>query len=202
MRKILYLVLAAVLVLAACTGCRMMEQVEAGRSTPIVSDEAAPVDPTPEDMPEPTPEMTPEPTPESTPGPTEDSCAYITAISMAMDGQTDITFDYVDWFYGTEAREKYLTDYPDAEEDILIIIEEIGYIRNTDAELRTYRTGADTQYFLPEPEDLGLISEVDYDTFRNRMFPAVEGTGDTYLTFVKVYVAGETIQKIEWLYTP
>jgi len=204
MKRILcfVLVLAVVMVFA---GCRMMEQIEAGRSTPNVSAIEGTAEPLPEATPEPEeePEPTPEPTPEATPpGESEESCAYITAMSMAMDGQTDITFDYVDWLYGEEARTRYLEDYPDAEEEALEIIENIGYIRNMNPMLRTYRTREDTLYFLPGPEDLGNIVEVDYDTFRDRMFPAVEGTRDTYLTFVKVYVAGETIDKIEWLYTP
>jgi len=205
MKRIPILILAIIVVLVACTGCRMMEQIEAGRATPVIPDEAGPDAPAPEeatDTSEPAPEVTPEPTPESTPAPAEESCAYITAMSMGMDGQTDITFDYVDWLYGEDARTQYLEDYPDTEEEALEIIEEIGYIRNMNPKLRTYRTGPDTRYFLPRPEDLGHIVEVDYDTFRERMFPAVEGIEDTYLTFVKVYVAGETIQQIEWLYTP
>ena len=206
MKWIFVLILAAILAIVACTGCRMMEQIEAGRATPAVSaepEEDAPAQESPESTPETAPEATPEPTPEPTSAPeAEESCAYITAMSMAMDGQTDITFDYVDWLYGEQARTQYLADYPDAEEEALEIIENIGYIRNMNPQLRTFRTGPDTRYFLPEPEDLGNIVEVDYDAFRDRMFPAVEGIEDTYLTFVKVYVAGETIQKIEWLYTP
>lgn len=201
-KRIPFMILAAVLALMACTGCRMMEQVEAGRSTPDVPAETETAVTTPEMA---TPEPTPEPTstPEPTPVPeAEERCAYITAMSMDMDGRTDITFDYVDWLFGEDARTQYLADYPDAEEDTLAIIGEIGYIRNMNTELRTFQTGPDTRYFLPEPEDLGRIGEVDYDTFRDRMFPAAEGIEDTYLTFVKVYVAGETIQKIEWLYTP
>lgn len=204
MKRVPFMILAAVLVCMACTGCHMMEQIEAGRATPSVPAVTGTSEPTPEpaaETPEPTPEATP--TPEQTPAPEPaESCAYITAMSMSMDGQTDITFDYVDWLYGEDAREKYLEDYPDAEEDALEIIGQIGYIRNNNTTLRTYRTGPDTRYYLPQEEDLGIIMEVDYDTFRDRMFPAVEGTGDTYLTFVKVYVAGETIQAIEWLYTP
>lgn len=208
MRRLWRLFLAAALALAVCTGCHMMKRIEAGRNVPVAPDVTETAEPTPEtgtETPEPAPGETPAPEPTHEPSAepeTEESCAYITAMSMGMDGQTDISFDYVDWLYGEEARTRYLEDYPDSDEDALEIIENIGYIRNMNTMLRTYRTGPDTRYFLPDEEDLALIVEVTYDTFRDRMFPAAEGTGDTYLTFVKVYVAGETIQKIEWLYTP
>lgn len=39
-------------------------------------------------------------------------CAYITGMSMSMDGQTDITFDYVDWLSGNEAERNILRIIP------------------------------------------------------------------------------------------
>lgn len=133
-----------------------------------------------------------------------ESCSYITAMSMCMDGQTDITFDFVDWLSGGEAEEKYLEDHPGATEEDMEAdgLYEIGYIRNVNTKLRTFRTTPDTRYFLPNEMDMGINDEVSYDEFRDKMFPAVESGVDDYLTFVNVCYTGEEITKIEWLYLP
>jgi len=123
-------------------------------------------------------------------------------MSMRMDGQTDITFDYVDWLSGDEARKMYLEDHPGATEEELedTGLLEIGYIRNVNPRLRTYPTGEDTAYFLPDPENIARNVPVSYETFLDTMFPAVDE--DSYLTFVKVRVEDGVIASIEWLYTP
>lgn len=135
-------------------------------------------------------------------GTDEESCAFITAISSRPDGRADITFDYVDWLTGDEARETYLEDYPGATEEEMedAGLLEIGYIRNVNPRLRTYPTDADTEYFLPDPEDIVMNVPVTYDAFLDTMVPAVEE--DSYLTFVKVRIEGGVIASMEWLYTP
>lgn len=134
----------------------------------------------------------------------EESCAFITGMSMRMDGQTDITFDYVDWLSGDEAREKYMEDHPGATEEEMegAGLYEIGYIRNVNPKLRTYPTGGDTEYYLPDPADIARNIPVGYETFLDRMFPAVDEGEDTYLTFVRVRVSDGVIASIEWLYRP
>lgn len=134
----------------------------------------------------------------------EESCAYITAMSMRMDGQTDMTFDYVGWLSGGEAKEKYLEDHPGATEEEMEGegLFETGYIRNVSDTLRTFHTTAETKYYLPDEMDMGVNVEVGYDEFRDKMFPAVDMGVDEYLTFVKVKVKGEEILSVEWLYTP
>ncbi|MGE5495892.1 MAG: hypothetical protein ACM3S4_11400 [Burkholderiales bacterium] len=78
----------------------------------------------------------------------------------------------------------------------------IGYIRNKNDKLRTFRTTPDTKYFLPGAGDMSVNLEVGYDEFRDRMFHAVENGVDEYLKFVRVKVQGEAIISIEWLYLP
>ncbi len=144
----------------------------------------------------------PSPTPTVTPA-AQNSCAYITGISMRNDGQTDIVFDFVDWLSGKEAEKKYKEDHPGASaQEIADAVEEIGYIRNVNKKLRTFHTSADTKYYLPDPDDLSTNVQVSYNNFRARMFPAVNNGVDEYLTFVRVTALGDTISKIEWLYTP
>ncbi len=134
----------------------------------------------------------------------EESCAFITGMSMRMDGQTDITLDYVDWLSGDEARAAYLEDYPGATEEEMEGegLFEIGYIRNINPKLRTYPAGDETQYYLPDPDNIAENVPVSYEEFLGRMFPAVDEGEDAYLTFVRVRVQDGTIQSIEWLYLP
>jgi len=124
---------------------------------------------------------------------------------MRMDGQTDITFDYVAWLTGDQARIQYLIDNPGATSDDLELIDESGYIRNVSHTSGTFSTSPDTQYFLPTPDDIAVNAEVSYDVFRDRMFPAAaegEGGPDHYLTFVKFSINNTgNIVKIEYLYT-
>ncbi len=142
--------------------------------------------------------------PDETAAAVEESCAYITDLSMRMDGQTDITFDYVDWLTGDKAVEKYLEDHPGATEEVMEAegLYVIGYIRNKNDKLRTFRTTPDTKYLLPSAGDMSVNVEVGHDEFRDRMFPAVENGVDEYLKFVRVKVQGEAIISIEWLYLP
>lgn len=121
-----------------------------------------------------------------------------------MDGETDITFDFVNWLGGDEAVNQYLEDHPGATEEDMEAegIYEVGYIRNVNTLLRTFHTTPDTRYFLPDEMEMGTNDEVDYIEFRDRMLPAVTGVEDEYLTFVKVYYTGEEVTKIEWLYMP
>lgn len=130
--------------------------------------------------------------------------AYITGLSMRTDGQTDIIFDFVDWFTGNDADEQFRMDHPGAkEEDIENAgVNEIGYIRNESEALHTYHTGPATKYFLPSEDDPAVNAEVSYDGFRDRMFPAVESGVDAFLKFVKISVDGDTIVKLEWNYLP
>ena len=135
-------------------------------------------------------------------GVTEESCAYITAISTRPDGGADITFDYVDWLSGDEARQKYLEDHPGVTEEEMedAGLLEIGYIRNVNPRLRIYPTGEDTAYYLPDPEDIVVNVSVSRETYLDIMVPAV--AEESYLTFVKVRVEDGVIASIEWLYTP
>lgn len=43
--------------------------------------------------------------------------------------------------------------------------------------------------------------QVDNETFKNIMIPAIENN-ETWMTFVKVTVCGEYVLKIEWVYLP
>lgn len=200
-RRILLILLAAVTAIAL-SGCVTIKG-EAGQSQEPVQTQDIPETTEQDTIPESSPLEEVSPTAEAQPQ-SEESCAYITAMSMRMDGQTDITFDFVDWLSGDEALEKYLEDHPDASEEEIEGegIYEAGYIRNVDNTPRTFHTTPGTAYFLPDSMDMGVNIEVGYDEFRDRMFPAVDMGVDEYLTFVMVTVKGEEIISVEWLYTP
>ncbi len=133
-----------------------------------------------------------------------ESPAYITALTMRSDGQADITFDFVEWLSGDEAKVKYLEDHPGATEEETEGegIYEMGYIRNISGALRTLRTTSGTKYFLPDALDMSENIEVGYDEFKSKMLQAIDMGIDEHLTFVNVSFMGEEILKIEWLYTP
>ena len=46
-----------------------------------------------------------------------------------------------------------------------------------------------------------LNRQVNYETFRDTIIPAIENN-ETWKTFVKVTVSGENIVKVEWTYLP
>ena len=132
------------------------------------------------------------------------NCAFITGMSMRMDGGTDITFDYVDWLSGDAARDAYIEDHPGATEEEMEAagLFEIGYIRNIDPTLHTYPTGEATEYYLPDPDNIAQNVPVSYEVFLGRMYPAVDEGEEAYLTFVRVCVQDGSIQSVEWLYRP
>ena len=134
----------------------------------------------------------------------EGKYAYINALSMCMDGETDITLDYVDWLYDDEAVEKFMMDYPDTSEEELedFGIYEYGYIRNSSSMLYTFHTGQETRYFLPDQEDMTENSEVSCNEFRSFIYPAFEEASEESLPFVYITVDGEDILSISWVYTP
>lgn len=147
----------------------------------------------------------PSPTPENTPAlpqKKESSYAYITNWGMRMDGQTDLAFDYVDWLTGKKAVEAYMLDNPGiSQEDAESDVEEYGYIRNSNPQLRWFHTTEDTTYYMPDEIMSATPVKVNYDAFRNKMIPAIE-SNETWITFVKVTISGESIVKIEWTYLP
>ncbi len=151
------------------------------------------------------PPATPSPTPASTAAPAQEkeiSYAYITNWGMRMDGQTDLAFDYVDWLTGKKALEKYMQDHPGiSQEDAQNDVEEYGYVRNVNPQLRWFTTTEKTVYYMPDEIMSAKPIKVNYDSFRNKMIPAIENN-ETWITFVKVIVSGDSIVKIEWTYLP
>ena len=123
-------------------------------------------------------------------------CAYITGKSMRMDGQTDIIFDYVEWLSDPEATTAYLEDHPGAAPEDYEFIEQIGYIRNTDPDTVVLHTSEDSRYFLNRPLYTSQIGEVDYDEFRDWLFPLTENA------FVIVCEVDGVIARVEWIYMP
>jgi hypothetical protein len=59
----------------------------------------------------------------------------------------------------------------------------------------------DTEFYMPDAIMSVKPVKVDYQTFLSKMIPAIEEE-ETWLTFVKVTVSGESILKIEWVYHP
>jgi len=206
---LLALTAAALLLFSSCVVVQMPGEAS---PTATVSQTVTPAQPSPSqsaggqetNAPLPSASAVEEGTDEGEDAAEEESCAFITGMSMRMDGQTDITFDYVDWLSGDEARDMYLEDHPGATEEEMEGegLYEIGYIRNVNPRLRTYPTGDNTEYYLPDPGDIAMNVQVSYDTFLDRMFPAVDDGVDEYLTFVRVRVADGVIESIEWLYRP
>jgi len=129
------------------------------------------------------------------------SYAYMTDWGERMDVYQNYAFDYMDWFTGAEAVDKYMQDHPgvsraEAED----MVEEAGYIRSVNPPQNKWLNPTDdTEYYMPD-ENLAN-KKVSYDTFRDRMIPAIEN-GETWLTFVKITFIGEDIIKIEWAYRP
>ena len=194
-------------------------------ATPTPTPTAEPT-PTPTATPEPTPTPTPVPTvPAISALPTEDMgaayydeasdqisyisnhlgsdlpgvneyCAYITGKSMRMDGQTDIIFDYVEWLSDPEATAAYLEDHPGAAPEDYEFIGQIGYIRNEDPDTVVLHTSDDSRFFLNRPLYTSQIGEVDYDEFRDWLFPLTENA------FVIVCEVDGVIARVEWIYMP
>ncbi len=122
--------------------------------------------------------------------------AYIVGKSMRMDGQTDIVFDYVVWLSDPEATEAYLEDHPGASPEDYEFIQYVGYIRNEDPDTVVLPTSAETRYFLNRPLYTSQIGEVDYDEFRDWLFPLTEDA------FVIVCEVDGVIARVEWIYMP
>jgi len=72
--------------------------------------------------------------------------------------------------------------------------QEAGNIRNVNPQLRWFYHTDSTEYYMPNAILSVKPIKVDYETFRDRMIPAIEN-GETWLTFVKAAVSGETIEK-------
>ncbi len=126
----------------------------------------------------------------------EEYCAYIEGKSMAMDGQTDIVFNYVEWLSNPEATAAYLEDHLGASPDDYEFIEYVGYIRDVDPGPVVLRTSPDTRYFLNRPLLTSQIGEVDYDEFRDWLFPFTDDA------FVIVCVVDGVVARVEWIYMP
>lgn len=126
----------------------------------------------------------------------EERLAYITGQSMAMDGQTDIMFDYVDWLTDPEATTQYLIDFPSPDPSMLETIEYIGYIRNVNPSIRTFRTSTQSRFFLNSPSMTSSIGEVNYNDFRTWLFTTTESR------FVIVCTIDGVIARVEWIYLP
>lgn len=201
MKKRLILTAALIVISILLSSCVMISVPEKERPTPAAASKepavSAGILPTAEPLPSAS-------LPHTSADAAEESCAYITGMSMRMDGETDITFDYVEWLSGSAAEQKYLEDHPGATEEDMEAegLYEIGYIRNVNDELRTFHTTPDTKYFLPDAEDMSVNAEVGCDEFRDRMFPAARNGVDEYLKFVNVKAQGEAIISVEWLYLP
>lgn len=126
----------------------------------------------------------------------QEYCAYITGKSMSMDGQTDIIFDYVEWLSDPEATVAYLEDHPGADASDYEFIEQIGYIRNVDPTTVVLHTSPDTRYFLNRPLMTSQVGEVDYDEFRDWLFPLAHDA------FVVVCEVDGVIARVEWIFMP
>ncbi|MCL1802657.1 MAG: RNA polymerase sigma factor [Eubacteriaceae bacterium] len=206
----------AVLAILARVGFGKNDPASSGAHAPDISPSAAvsasetsgtPPEPDSavEETPSIAPPTTPSPVPPSTPTPSSEptwSYAYITKWSERMDIYQNYAFDYVDWLTGTEAVEQYKQDHPrisqtEAEE----AVEEYGYIRNANQQLKWLYPTDSTEYYMPDARISATPVRVGYQTFKDRMIPAIEN-GETWLAFVKVTVSGETIVKIEWVYHP
>jgi hypothetical protein len=122
--------------------------------------------------------------------------AYIEGKSMCMDGQTDIVFNYVEWLSNPEATTAYLEDHPGADPEDYEFIEQIGYIRDEDPATVVLHTSPDTRYFLNRPLYTSQIGEVDYDDFRDWLFPLTDPA------FVIVCEVDGIVARVEWIYMP
>ena len=119
-----------------------------------------------------------------------------------MDIYQNYAFDYVDWLFGDEAAEKYLLDHPEMTlSEAKDTVEEYGYIRNIDPSVKWFGPTDETVYYMPDEMMSVEPVEVDYETFRDMMIPALEN-GEIWMTFVEVTISGENIVRIEWVFHP
>ena len=166
----------------------------------------APVTETPAaTIPDPTTSVTPSPTPASTatpmPQPTEISYAYIADWREGSSPLKEFRFMFLDWLTGDEAVTKYMQDNGCSREEAEEETQEAGYVRTTDRPSRWYAATDDTVYYIRNDATYVDSVKVNYETFLNRMIPAIEAH-DYDLIFVKLTVSGEDIVRIEWVYHP
>lgn len=136
--------------------------------------------------------------------PTDARDAHIVSIKDRADGQLDITFDFVDWLGGNDAKTQYLLDHPGATdadmEDAGLL--EVGYIRDVSHTPFTYHTGAATKFLLPTADNIALNATVTLSQFKARMAAALAGGDEGYINFVHITVDGDTLTSIAFNYTP
>ena len=78
--------------------------------------------------------------------------------------------------------------------------DEYGYFRNVNPQIRWFAPNSSTKFYLPNEADGSYaLHEVSYETFRDKMIPAIESEDQSY-TMVKVTVSGEYIVRIETAY--
>ena len=107
----------------------------------------------------------------------------------------------MDWITDrAEAATRYKQDHPGVSQaDAEDAVEQSGYIRNVNTQLRWFAPNSSTKYYLPD--DNLVNRQVNYETFRDTIIPAIENN-EMWKTFVKVTVSGEYIVKVEWTYLP
>jgi hypothetical protein len=126
--------------------------------------------------------------------------AFIISMSMRMDGETDITFDPIEWLPpGPDAENQYMTDNPGATKQDMedAGLYEVGYLRNVKVESIMLHTDSSTVYNLADPNNPVQNIPSTKTDFQNMYYPL--SGGQPLVRFLK---AGGVAIRIDSVYMP